>query len=117
MIDIPTNYILSLEDDIPKEDHIQRIGLPIFRGNSLIRHSSQNNIRRRSFQKIREEVHSPFLIIGNYYNVEREVEETKILLDTGASCYHIQADKCEMIGSITSPYVLKIMMAKHYNVI
>ena len=107
MIEIPTNYILSLEDDIPEEDHIQRIGLPIFRGNFLIGNSSQNNIRRRSFQKIREEVHSPFLIIRNYYNGEREVKETKILIDTDVSCNHIQADKCEIIGSITSPYVFK----------
>ena len=86
---------------------IQRIGLPIFRGNSLIGNSSQNNTRRISFQKIREKVHSPFLIRGNYYNGEREVEETKILIDTSDSCNHIQADKCEMIGSITSPYVFK----------
>ena len=89
--EIPTNYILSLEDDIPKEDYIQRIGLPIFRGNSLIGNSSQNNTRRRSFQKISEEVYSPFLIKVNYYNGEREVEETRILIDTGASCNHIQA--------------------------
>ena len=52
-------------------------------------------------------MHSPFLIKGNYYNGEREVEETKILIDTGAGCNHIQADKCEMIGNITSPYVYK----------
>ena len=45
------------DDDIPEEDHIQRICLPIFKGNSLIGNSSQNNIRIRSFQKIREEVH------------------------------------------------------------
>ena len=57
-IEIPTNYILSLEDDIPEENDIQRIGLPIFRGNSLIGNSSQNNTRRRSFQKIKEVVHS-----------------------------------------------------------
>ena len=30
-IEIPTNYILSLEDDIPEEDCIQRIDLPILR--------------------------------------------------------------------------------------
>ena len=36
IIEIPTNYILSLENDIPEEDCIQRIDLPIFRGNSLI---------------------------------------------------------------------------------
>ena len=36
IIEIPTNYILSLEDNIPKEDHIQRIDILIFRGNSLI---------------------------------------------------------------------------------
>ena len=89
-IEILTNYILSLEDDIPKEDYIQRIDLPIIRGNSLIGNGSQNNTKRRSFQKIREEVHSPFLIKGNYYNGEREVEETKILIDTGASCNHIK---------------------------
>ena len=83
IIEIPTNYILSLEDDIPKEDCIQRIDLPIFRGNSLIGNSSINNTRRRSFQRTREDVHSPFLIKGNYYNGEREVEETKILIDTG----------------------------------
>ena len=100
-IEIPTNYVLSLEDDIPKEDYIQIIGLPIFRENSLIGNSGQNNTRRRSFQKIREDVHSPFLIRGNYYNEEREVEETKILIDIGASCNHIQVDKCEMMGSIT----------------
>ena len=80
---IPANYILSLEDDIPKEDSIQRIDLPIFRGNSLVGNISR---KRRSFQRIREDVHSPFLIKGNYYNGEREVEETKILTDTGASC-------------------------------
>ena len=101
-IEIPTNYILSLENDIPKEDYIQRIGLPIFRGNSLIENISQNNTRRRSFQKIREEVHSPFLIRGDYYNGEREVEEKKMLIDTCASYNHIQADKREMIGSITN---------------
>ena len=77
---------MSLEDNILEENHIQRIDLPIFRGNSLI----GNNIGRRSFQKIiREEVHSPFLILGNYYNGEREIEDTKILIDTGASCNHI----------------------------
>ena len=69
--------------------------------------SSRNNTSRRSFLRIREEVHSPFQIKGNYYNGEREVEETKILIDTGASCNRIQADKCEMIGNITSPYVYK----------
>ena len=52
-IEIPTNYILSLEDDIPEEYCIQRIDLLIFRGNSLIGNSSQNNTRRKSFQKIR----------------------------------------------------------------
>ena len=107
IIEIPTNYISSLEDDIPEEDYIQRIDLPIFRGNSLIGNNSINNIRRSSFQNIREEVHSPLLIKGNYYNGEREVEETKFLINTGASCNHIQADKCEMMGSITSPYVFK----------
>ena len=101
-IETPSNYILSLEDDIPEEDSIQRIDLPIFRGNSLIGNSSR---RRRSFQRIREDVHSHFLIKGNYYNEEREVEETNILIDTGASCNHIQADKCDMIGNITSSYV------------
>ena len=106
-IEIPANYILSLEDNIPEENNIQRIDLPRFRGNSLIGNSSRNSTSRRSFLRIREEVHSPFLIIGNYYNGEREVEETKILIDTGASCNHIQADKCEMIGTLTSPYVYK----------
>ena len=77
------NYILSLKYDIPKKDSIQRIDLPIFRGNSLVGNISR---KRRSFQRIREDVHSPFLRKGNYYNGEREVEETKILIDTGASC-------------------------------
>ena len=36
MIEIPTNYILSLEDNIPEENHVQRTDLPIFKGNSLI---------------------------------------------------------------------------------
>ena len=107
-IEIPTNYILSLEDNILEENHIQKIDLPIFKGNSLVDNSNQNDIRRRSFHKIiREEVHSPFLILGNYYNGEREIEDTKILIDTGASCNHIKADKCEMTGSITSPYIFK----------
>ena len=106
-LEIPANYILSLEDDIPEENSIQKIDLPRYRGNSLIGNSSRNTTSRRIFQRIREEVHSPFLIKGNYYNGEREVEETKILIDTGASCNHIQADKCEMIGNITSPYVYK----------
>ena len=48
-IDISTNYILSLEDNI---NYIQRIDLPIFRGNSLIGNSSKNYMRRRNFQKI-----------------------------------------------------------------
>ena len=61
------------------------IDLSIFRGNSLIGNNCKNNIRRSSFQIIRENVHSPFLIKGNYYNGEREVEETKILIDTGVS--------------------------------
>ena len=104
IIEIPTNYILSREDNIPINDHIQRIDLPIFRGNSLIDNNSRNDTRRRSFQRIiREEIHSPFLILENYYDGEREVEETKIFIDTSASCNHIQADKCEMIGSITKP--------------
>ena len=90
-IEIPANYILSLEDDIPEENSIQRIDLPRFRGNSLIGNSSRNSTSRRSFLRIRE-VHSPFLIKGNYYNGEREVKETKILIDTGASCNHIQAN-------------------------
>ena len=59
------------------------------------------------FPRIKEDVHSHFLIIGNYYNGEREIEKTKILIDTGASCNHIQADKCEIIRSITSPHVYK----------
>ena len=50
-IEILTNYILSLEDDIPKEDYIHRNDLPIFRGNSLIGNGSQTNTRRMSFQK------------------------------------------------------------------
>ena len=86
---------------------MQRIDLLIFRGNSLIGNSSRNNTSMRSFQIIRKEVHSPFLIKGNYYNGERKVEETKILIDTGVSYNHIQDDKCEMIGNITSPYVYK----------
>ena len=45
----PTNYILSLEDNFPEENHIQRIDLPILRGNSLIDSNNQNDIRRRSF--------------------------------------------------------------------
>ena len=102
-IEIPTNYILSFEDEILEEDCIQRIDLPIFKRNSLIGKNSINNTRRISFQRIREDVHSHLLIKGNYYNGEREVEETKILIDTGASCNHIQVDKCEMIG----PYVYK----------
>ena len=107
-IEIPINYILSLEDNIPREDYIQIIDLPILRGNSLIGNNSRNDTRRRSFQKIiREEVHSPFLIIGIYYNGEREIENTKFLIDTGTSCNHIHADICEMIGSITSPYIFK----------
>ena len=104
-IEIPTNYILSLGYDIPEEDCIRRIDLPIFRGNSLIGNNIINNTRRNSFQRIRKDVHSTFLIKGNYYNREREVEETRILIDTDASFNHIQADKCEIIGSITSPYV------------
>ena len=84
-IEIPADYILSLEDDIPKQNGIQRIDLPRFRGNSLIGNSSRNSTSRRSFRRIREEVHSHFLIKENYYNGEREVEETKILIDTGAS--------------------------------
>ena len=106
IIEILTNYILSLEDDIPEEDCKQKIDLPIFRGNSLMGNNSRNNTKRSSFQKIKEDVHSPFLIKGNYYNGERKVAETRILIDTGASCNHIQADKCKMIGNITSPYVI-----------
>ena len=45
-IEIPANYILSLEDDIPKEDCIQRIDLPIIRGNSLIENNRRNNTWR-----------------------------------------------------------------------
>ena len=105
-IEILSNYILSLEDDIAKEDCIQRIDLPIFRGNSLIGNNIINNTRRNTFQRIKD-VHSPFPIKGNYYNGKREVEKTKILIDTCASCNHIQADKCEIIGSITSSYVYK----------
>ena len=77
IIEIPANYILSLEDNIPEENNIQRIDLPRFRGNSLIGNSSRNSTSRRSFRRIREEIHSPFLIKGNYYNGEREVEDTK----------------------------------------
>ena len=53
-IEIPTNYILSLEDDIPEENSIQRIDLPRFRGNSLIGNSSRNSTSIRSFRRIRE---------------------------------------------------------------
>ena len=107
-IEISTNYILSLEDDIIEEYYIQRIDLPIFMGNSLIENSSRNDTIRRSFQIIiSEEVHSPFLIIENYYNGEREIENTKILIDISVSSNHTQADRCEMIGSITSSYVFK----------
>ena len=81
--------------------------MPIFKGNSLIGNNIINNTRRSGFQRIRENVYSSFLIKGNYYNGEREVEETKILIDVGASCNHIRVDKCEMIVSITSPYVFK----------
>ena len=35
IIEIPTNYILSLEDNILEEDYIQNIDLSIFGGNSL----------------------------------------------------------------------------------
>ena len=73
----------------------------------MIGNNIKNNTRRNSFQRIREDVHSPFLIKGNYYNGEREVEKTKILIDIGASCNHIQADKCEIIGSITTSYLYK----------
>ena len=52
-IEIPTNYILSLEDDIPEENSIQRIDLPRFRGNSLIGNSRRNSTSRRSFLRIR----------------------------------------------------------------
>ena len=83
------------------------IDLPIFRGNSSIGNNRRNYTRRRSLQRIRDEVYSPFMIKGNYYNGEREVEETKILINIGASCNHIQADKCEIIGRITSSYVFK----------
>ena len=71
----------------------------------MIRNNVINNTRRSSFQRISEDVHSPFLIKENYYNGEREVEETIILIDTSISCNHIQANKCEMIGNITSPCV------------
>ena len=80
-IEIPTNYILSLE-----EDCTQIINFHIFRGNSLIGNNIINNTKRSRFQRIREDVHSPFLIKGNYYNGEREVEETRILIYTSASC-------------------------------
>ena len=73
----------------------------------MIENNIRNNTRKRSFQRIREYVYSHFLLKGNYYNGEREVEETKILINTGSSCNHIQADKCEIIGNITSPYVYK----------
>ena len=42
-------------------------------------------------------MHSPFLIKENYHNGEREVEETKFLIDTDANCNHIQTDKCKII--------------------
>ena len=70
-IEIPTNYILNLENDIPKEDCVQKIDIPIFKGNSLIGNNSRNNKRRIGFQRIREDIHSIFLIKGNYYNGER----------------------------------------------
>ena len=82
MIEIPTNYILSLEDGILEEDCIQIIDLLIFRGNSLIINNVINNTRISSFQIIREDVHSSFLIKKNYYNGEREGKETIILIDT-----------------------------------
>ena len=75
IIEIPTNYILSLEDDISEEDYIQRIDLPIFKGNSLIGNSSRNNTRRRSFQTIREEVDSPLLMIRNYNNEKKKLKQ------------------------------------------
>ena len=56
IIEIPTNYILSIEEDIPEENCIQRIDLPIFRENSLIGNNIRNNTRRNTFQRIREEV-------------------------------------------------------------
>ena len=31
----------------------------------------------------------------------------KIFIDTGASCNHIQANKCKMTGIMTNPYVFK----------
>ena len=73
----------------------------------MIKNNVRNHTRKSSFQRIREDVHSPFLIQGNYYNGEKEVEETRVLIDIGASCNHIKADKCEMIGNITNPYVFK----------
>ena len=45
IIEIPTNYILSLEDNIPEENYIQRIDQPIFRGNSLIGSHSKTTMR------------------------------------------------------------------------
>ena len=95
------------KNNLPEEDQIQSVNLPIFKGNSLISSSSQNYTRRIFQEIIREEVHSPFLILGNYYNGERDIEGTKILIDTGASCNHIQANKCEMTRYITSPYIFK----------
>ena len=84
-------------------------------GNSLIGNSSRNDTTRRSFQIIiRGEVHSHFLIIGNYYNGEREIEDTKILIDTGASCNLIQADRCEMIGSITGSCHGRVIRNQQY---
>ena len=73
----------------------------------MIENNVRNNTRKSSFQRIREDVHSPFLIKGNYYNGEREVEETRILIDTSVSCNHMQANKFEMIGNIKSLYVFK----------
>ena len=49
IIEIPTNYILSLEDDILEQDCKQRINLLIFRGNSLIGNNSRNNTRSSGF--------------------------------------------------------------------
>ena len=35
------------------------------------------------------------------------MDKDKLRIQKGASCNYIQADRCEIIGSITSPYVFK----------
>ena len=38
---------------------------------------------------------------------KKKSKKQGFLIDTVASFNHIQADKCEIIGNITSPYVFK----------